>query len=40
MLSNIEPKNFDEEGKYINYIDAMNKELDQIENNMTWELTR
>ena len=35
MLSQIEPKNFDEASKDKNWINAMNEELDQIEKNKT-----
>lgn len=39
MSSKTEPKNSHESSKEENYIYAMNKELDQIEKNKTWELT-
>lgn len=39
MLSQIVPKNFDEASKNKKFINAMNKELDQIEKNKTWDLT-
>ena len=38
LLSVVEPKNFAEANKDENCIKAMNEELDQIENNQTWEL--
>jgi vacuolar-type H+-ATPase catalytic subunit A/Vma1 len=34
----VEPKNFNEANKYVNWLKSMNEELDQIENNETWEL--
>jgi len=39
MLSQIEPKKFEQASKEKSWIDAMNEELDQIEKNETWELT-
>lgn len=39
MLSQIEPKNFEEASKDKIWIDVINKELDQIEKKRTWELT-
>ena len=38
MLSQIEPKKFEEASKDKNWVNAMNEELDQIERNNTWEL--
>ena len=38
MLSQIEPKKFEEASKDKNWVNAMNEELDQIEKNNTWEL--
>ena len=38
MLSQIEPKNFEEANKDKYWVNAMNEELDQIEKNNTWEL--
>ena len=34
----MEPKNFEEASEDEDWIKAMNKELDQIEKNNTWEL--
>jgi hypothetical protein len=34
----VESKNFNESSKYVNWLKSMNKELDQIEKNDTWEL--
>jgi hypothetical protein len=34
----VEPKNFNEASEYVNWLKSMNEELDQIENNDTWEL--
>jgi hypothetical protein len=34
----VEPKNFNESNKYVNWLKSMNEELDQIENNDTREL--
>jgi hypothetical protein len=34
----VEPKNFNEASKYVNWLKSMNEELDQIEKNNTWEL--
>lgn len=36
MLSQIEPKNFEEASKEKFWIDARNKELEQFEKNETW----
>ena len=38
MLSQIEPKRFEEAIKDKYWVNAMNEELDQIEKNNTWEL--
>ena len=38
MLSQIEPKKFEEATKDKNWVNAMNEELDQIEKNNMWEL--
>ena len=38
MLSQIEPKEFEEASKDKSWVNAMNGELDQIEKNNTWEL--
>ena len=38
MLSQIEPKKFEEANKDKNLVNAKNEELDQIEKNNTWEL--
>ena len=38
MLSQIEPKKFEEASKDKNWVNAMNDKLDQIEKNKTWEL--
>jgi hypothetical protein len=34
----VEPKNFNEANKDVNWLKSMHEELDQIENNDTWEL--
>jgi hypothetical protein len=34
----VEPKNFNEVSKDVNWLKSMNEELDQIEKNNTWEL--
>jgi hypothetical protein len=34
----VEPKNFNESSKDVNWLKSMNEELDQIEKNDTWEL--
>jgi hypothetical protein len=34
----VEPKNFNEYSKDVNWLKSMNEELDQIEKNVTWEL--
>jgi hypothetical protein len=34
----VEPKNFNEASKDVNWLKSMSEELDQIENNDTWEL--
>jgi hypothetical protein len=34
----VEPKNFNEASKDVNWLKSMNEELDQIEKNDTWEL--
>jgi hypothetical protein len=34
----VEPKNFDESSKDVNWLKSMNEELDRIEKNNTWEL--
>jgi hypothetical protein len=34
----VEPKNFNEASKYVNWLKSMNEELDKIEKNNTWEL--
>jgi hypothetical protein len=34
----VEPKNFNEANKDINWLKSMNEELDHIEKNVTWEL--
>jgi hypothetical protein len=34
----VEPKNFNEASKDVNWLKSMNEELDQIEKNVTWEL--
>jgi hypothetical protein len=34
----VEPKNFNEASKEVNWLQLMNEELDQIEKNDTWEL--
>jgi hypothetical protein len=34
----VEPKNFNEASKHMNWLKSMNEELDQIEKNDTWEL--
>jgi hypothetical protein len=34
----VEPKNFNEASKYVNWLKSMNEELDQIEKSNTWEL--
>jgi hypothetical protein len=38
LLSHVEPSSIKEACKYVNWINAMNEELDQIEKNQTWEL--
>jgi hypothetical protein len=38
FISMVEPKNFNESSKDVNWLKSMNKELDQIEKNDTWEL--
>ena len=38
MLSQIEPKKFEESSKDKNWVNAMNEELDQIEKKNIWEL--
>jgi hypothetical protein len=38
FISMVEPKNFNESSKDINWLKSMNEELDQIEKNDTWEL--
>jgi hypothetical protein len=38
LLSKIYPKNYIEAGEYKHWIDSMEEELNQIENNETWEL--
>ena len=38
MLSQIEPKKFEEASKDKSWVNAMNEELDQIEKKNTWEL--
>ena len=38
MLSQIEPKKFEEASKDKYWVNAMNEELDQIKKNSTWEL--
>lgn len=40
MLSQIEPKRFEEANKDKYWANAMNEELDQIEEKNTWELVR
>jgi hypothetical protein len=34
----VEPKQFNESNKYVNWLKSMNEKLDQIEKNNTWEL--
>jgi hypothetical protein len=34
----VEPNNFNEDNKDVNWLKSMNEELEQIENNDTWEL--
>ena len=34
----VEPNNFNEASKDVNWLKSMNEELDQIEKNDTWEL--
>jgi hypothetical protein len=34
----VEPKNFNEDNKDVNWLESMNEELDHIEKNDTWEL--
>jgi hypothetical protein len=34
----VEPKNFNEDSKDVNWLKSMNEELDHIEKNDTWEL--
>jgi hypothetical protein len=38
FISMVEPKNFNESNKYVNWLKSMNEELDQIEKKNTWEL--
>jgi FtsZ-interacting cell division protein YlmF len=38
FISMVEPKNFNEANKDVNWLKQMNEELDQIEKNDTWEL--
>jgi hypothetical protein len=38
FISMVEPKNFNEANKYVNWLKSMNEELDQNENKDTWEL--
>eukprot|EP00253_Pinus_taeda_P021764 PITA_21764 len=38
LLSTIEPKNLNKSSEYESWVKAMDKELDQIEKNDTWEL--
>jgi len=38
FISMVEPKNFNEASEDVNWLKSMNEELDQIENNDTWEL--
>jgi hypothetical protein len=38
FISMVEPKNFNEANKDVNWLKSMNEELDQIEKNDTWEL--
>ena len=38
LLSNIDPQNVNQASKYECWVKAMNEELDQNENNDTWEL--
>jgi FtsZ-interacting cell division protein YlmF len=38
FISMVEPKNFNEASKYVNWVKSMNEKLDQIEKNNTWEL--
>jgi hypothetical protein len=38
FISMVEPKNFNEASKDVNWLKSMNEELDQIEKNDTWEL--
>jgi transposase InsO family protein len=38
FISMVEPKNFNEASKDVNWLKSMNEELDQIEKNNTWEL--
>jgi transposase InsO family protein len=38
LISMVEPKNFNEASKDVNWLKSMNEELDQIEKNNTWEL--
>jgi predicted nucleotidyltransferase len=37
FISMVEPKNFNEASKDVNWLKSMNEELDQIEKNDTWE---
>ena len=34
----VEPKNFNEASKYVNWLKSLNEELDHIEKNNTWGL--
>ena len=38
LLSCIDPRSIKEACKYVNWVKAMNEELNQIEKNQTWEL--
>jgi hypothetical protein len=38
FISMMEPKNFNEASKDVNWLKSMNEELDQIKKNDTWEL--
>jgi FtsZ-interacting cell division protein YlmF len=38
FISMVEPKNFNESNKDVNWLKSMNEELDQIEKNIIWEL--
>jgi hypothetical protein len=38
FISMVEPKNFNEANKDVNWLESMNEELDQLEKNDTWEL--